>query len=125
MQLWFQRQFGKRANRELERFFKNLAISTVADPVRKIWFMRGGILWYMQLDLDFGVSTYDDVQLSFRNNAATRGTVPVISFSDGFTGVKTLIVTLKMTGTFAMGLVSQATGGGNSNMFEMEWIVVP
>jgi hypothetical protein len=100
--------------------------STNAIPLRKVIFLRAGRQWQMTIPVSLGGSTYTDIQLSFLDNAATRGdaqgTVPVIQWTGSFTGDVSLKVTLKEPGKYTMGL--RAVTGGNTSMFEMEWIVV-
>ncbi len=100
--------------------------STNAIPLRKVIFLRAGTQWQMTIPVSLGGSTYSDIQLSFLANAATRGdaqgTVPVIQWTGSFTGDVSLKVTLKMPGNYQIGL--RAVTGGNTSMFEMEWIVV-
>lgn len=102
--------------------------ATLAPPLAKVIFLRGGADWEMSIPINFGGATYNDLQLSFRDNAGTRGdfagTVPVIAFSGIYTGAQTLTVTLKSFGRMSMGLrtIDQSA---NWSMFEMEWIVVP
>lgn len=99
-------------------------------PLRKVLFLRGGTSYEMSVGIDLGGATYTELQLSFRDNGATpgdftgmgQGTVPIIKFTGSFTGAQTLKVTLRMLGTFVMGL--KATEGANNSMFEMEWNVV-
>ena len=106
--------------------------ATNPPPLRKVLFLRGGTEWEMQIGLSLGAQTYSDLQLSFRDNAATpgnfssggTGTIPVILFPSALTGSTTLKVSLKMFGTFIMA-ISARDGLGTSSMFEMEWIVVP
>ncbi len=101
---------------------------TLAPPPAKVIFLRGGPAWEMSIPINFGGATYNDLQLSFRDNAGTRGdyagTVPVIAFQGLFTGAQTLSVTLKSPGRISMGLRSIDLSG-NWSMFEMEWIIVP
>ncbi|MDB5033155.1 MAG: hypothetical protein JWQ98_396 [Chlorobi bacterium] len=47
---------------------------TVAPPLRKVIFLRGGLDWEMHIPLSFGASTYTTVELSFRDNAGTLAT---------------------------------------------------
>lgn len=98
--------------------------------LQKVAFLRGGTSYEMTFSIDFGASNHTNVLLSFRDNAATpgdfagsgAGTIPVISYGGIWTGVRTFKVTLKMLGTFVMGL--RTTVGGNNYLFEMEWNVV-
>lgn len=103
--------------------------ATVPPPLKKLLFLRGGVQWKNQITLTLGGATYNDLQLSFRDNAATRGdaqgTIPVISFTGGnLTGSITLEVVLKQFGRFKMGLRA-IDGSSNNSMFEMDWVVVP
>lgn len=90
-------------------------------------FLRGGDEWTMEIPLDFGGSDVSAVQLSLRNNAATRGdaqgTVPVIAFSGTVSGAQTLTVTLKEPGQVCIGLYGEV--GGQPTLFAMEWWIVP
>lgn len=101
--------------------------ATLAPPLTKVIFLRGGTDWEMSIPINFGGATYNDLQLSFRDNAGTRGdfagTVPAIMFQGLFTGSQTLVVTLKSFGHVSIGLRA-IDGSANWNMFEMEWIIV-
>ena len=93
-------------------------------------FLRAGTQYEMAFDINLGGSSYTDLLLSFRDNAAVpgdfisgnTGSIPAFKFTGSLTGIKTRKVTLKTTGTFVMGL--KAVTGGNHSMFEMEWVVV-
>jgi hypothetical protein len=100
----------------------------MALPLLKVIFLRAGTQWKNMVRLNLGGATYNDLQLSFRDNAATRGdsrgTIPVVSFTGGnLTGNITLEVTLERTGHFMMGLRA-IDGSSNKSMYEMEWKVV-
>ncbi|MBS1902878.1 MAG: hypothetical protein JSS75_04170 [Bacteroidetes bacterium] len=103
----------------------NLASST-AIPLRKVLFLRAGTKWQMKISLDFGASTYTEVQLGFLDSAATRGdaqgTFPVVDWTGSFTGVVDLYVTLRFGGAFNIGV--WAKSGTNYSMFDMRWIAV-
>lgn len=107
----------------------NLAASNPPE-LQKVMFLRAGTSFVMTFDIDFGVSTHSAIMLSFRDNAATpgdfagsgSGTIPVISFPNTCTGIKSFKVTLKMLGTFVMGL--RTSEGSTNHLFEMEWNVV-
>ena len=91
-------------------------------------FLRGGTQWINKIGINLGVATYNDLQLSFRDNGATRGdaqgTIPVISFTGGnWTGNILLEVVLKTFRHFSMGL--RGYDGTHNSMYEMEWVVVP
>lgn len=106
--------------------------SSVAPPLRRIVFLRGGREWRNELFLNFGPTVYNDVQLSFRDNAASSGnfssggsaTVPAYKWSGAFTAAPALSVSLKQFGRFLMAL-KLTDSLGNNTMWEMEWIVVP
>ncbi len=105
----------------------NNASATLAPPLLKAIFFRGGPQWQMTLPLDFGATTYTNLQLSFLDNAGTRGdaqaTVPVIQWAGSFSGATTLLLTLKAFGQFTMGL--RCDTGSAVSMYESRWIVVP
>lgn len=104
-----------------------------ALPVRKIIFLRGGNQWAMDIPLSLGASSYPNLQLTFRDNATTRGdyagAYPVIDFSNSatpFTGNVNLRVILKTTGHVSMVLRAIDNGAPAVwSMFEMEWVIVP
>jgi hypothetical protein len=87
----------------------------------------------MDVQFQFGGTTYTDIQLSFRDNAASSGdfsggstgSIPVASFAGNFTGAVDLKVVLKQFGRFSMMLVLKDNGSGNYSTFEMEWNIVP
>ena len=106
------------------------AATDLAIPLRKMMFLRGGTAWQMRIPLNLAVGI-DSLQLSFLDNAGTRGdsqgTIPVIRFDPGVSyapGIVTLTVTLKDFGTLSMGLKSIASGSGDEAMMEMDWIIV-
>jgi len=85
----------------------------------------------MEIKLDFAVGL-DDLQLSFLDNAGTRGdaqgTVPVLGFSLGApfaSGSHVLNLTLKSFGTVSLGLYSLATTSGDQGMMELDLVIVP
>jgi len=100
----------------------------LAPPLAKFMFLRAGTKWRMDIDLTLG-EQYDDLQLSFINNAATRGdyqgTVPVISWPNGAAaGTSTLKVTLNyLICEVTMGLRG-LRAGNNADMLEMIWVIV-
>ncbi len=107
--------------------------SSLAIPMRKVMFMRGGRQWQMNIELDLGTTPYSDIQLSLRDNAAsagdfldsTSGSIPVISYSGTFTAHQMFNVTIFNLGRVSMGLVMKNNDTGAYSMFEMEWVVVP
>lgn len=105
--------------------------SSIAPPLRKVVFLRGGRQWKNTLEVALGGSTFTDIQLTFRDNAASagnfagssNGSVPVFKWTGSFTGTVGLQLSLKDMARVSM--VMKLVTGGNHSMFEMEWIVVP
>ncbi len=100
----------------------------VALPMQKLIFLRGGKEWKNAVTIDIsGGGTFHDLQLTFRDNAGTRGdaqgTIPVIAFTGNVTTRFYLNVTLKQTGNFKMA-IKALDAGNNPSMFEMEWVVL-
>ncbi len=111
--------------------FKHQTVNTaaaLAPPMHKVIYLRGGRKWQMDVFLDLGTST-SDLQLSFRDNAGTRGdyagTIPVITFPGAHSGVVKLSLTLNHFGHIPMGLRMIDSGTSDWSMFEMEWVIVP
>ena len=107
--------------------------SSLAPPLKKIVFMKAGIQWTNQLPLTFPVSpAFVDLQLSFMENAATRGdvqgTFPVIRWNTTtYTGIVLLNLILKRTGRFSLGLVginNNSSPGPGWSMFELDVIAI-
>lgn len=99
------------------------------SQLNKLMFLRGGKKWKMRIGINLGSAKYNDLQLSFRDNAATsgdvQGTIPVIVFTgENLTGNIILEVVLKLFGHFSMCLRA-IDGSSNKSMFEIEWVVVP
>jgi hypothetical protein len=105
----------------------NNASATLAPPLLRAVFMRGGPQWQMSLPLDFGITTYTNLQLSLLDNAGTRGdaqgTVPVIQWTGSFTGTNVFTFTFKAFGTFILGL--RCDTGAAVSMYESRIIIVP
>ena len=90
--------------------FRNITTnvaSTTAPPLRKVVFMKAGIGWTNSLPITTA-ATINELQLSFADNAATRGdaqgTIPVIRFLGPVTGATNLLLVLKKPGRFTLGL---------------------
>lgn len=106
--------------------------TTIAPPINKIVFMRAGVQWRNTMLLNLGSSpTYSQLELSFLDNAATRGdaqgTIPVIRWSGGgpYSGPKTLTLILKQPGRFTLGLCAVNTlSTPDWSMFELDIIAV-
>lgn len=106
--------------------------ATVAPPVKKIVFFRGGREWEMVLPINLGAASYSDLQLSFRDNAtsagdytgSSTGTIPAILFSGSLTGTVDLVLSLAQLGHFALA-ISARDGSSNWSMFEIECYIIP
>jgi hypothetical protein len=100
----------------------------IPPPLSTWIYLREGEQWQMNIPIDLGFESFSDLQLSFILNASTRGTfrarVPVIAFSNTYTGVVTLSLTLLRLGFFALGLRA-INSSGVSSMFEMKCIIEP
>ncbi|MEI8135554.1 MAG: hypothetical protein WCH46_10870 [bacterium] len=104
--------------------------ANIPSALNKIAYLRAGAIWDNQVEINFGASTYNNVQLTVRDNLATSGqflnsatgSVPVISFGSGITGNQVLHVSLLRPGVYSM-VLAMVTGGVWS-VFEMEWIVI-
>jgi len=105
----------------------NNVAATLAPPLLRAIFMRGGAPWQMTLPLDFGGNTFTNLQFSLLDNAGTRGdsqgTVPVIQWTGSFTGATTINLTFKTFGEFIFGLRCD-TGGGTVMMYESRMKIV-
>jgi hypothetical protein len=108
--------------------------SSLAPPIRKIIFLRGGSdQWQMKIPIDFGGITVTDVQISYRDNGASGGTfiggstgsIPVVHFSGTFTGTADLFLTLKQFGRFPMLIVLKNNATSDYSAVELEFIIVP
>jgi hypothetical protein len=107
------------------------AAAAIPSAMNKVMFLRAGKIWDNQIELAFGGSTYDSVQLTFRDNLGTTGqflnsatgAVPVINFGNGHTGNKVMHLSIITPGTYSVVLVMVT--GGNWSAYEMEWIVLP
>jgi hypothetical protein len=99
-------------------------------PLQRTIFLRAGTDWNNRIYLTFGSLNINLVQLSFLNNAATRGdkqgTIPVIQFTGPtWTGSGiSLDVVIRQPTIVRMGLCLRTTASV-FYMFDMEWIVVP
>jgi len=106
------------------------ASANIPPALSRIAFLRYGQIWDCQIEIAFGASNYNNVQMTPRDNLGTSGqflngatgSIPVISFGNGITGNQVLHVSLLRPGTYSMVLVMQT--GGNWSAFEMEWIVI-
>jgi hypothetical protein len=99
--------------------------SSFAPPLRRTIFLRAGDEWLNRIQFTISGMTPTNVQLSFLNNAATRGdaqgTWPVIDFTGTFVG-STLDFTLLQAGQVRVGML--ITNGSTYYMYDMEWIIV-
>ena len=105
--------------------------NTVTPELRRVVYMKAGRLWQNQVEIDFGVSSFSNVELTFRDNLGTSGqflngavgSVPVYSFGSGVTGVNILYVTILQPGTYNMVITMKLSSTWSA--FEMEWVVLP
>ena len=105
--------------------------ANIPPSLQRVAFMRGGTDWEMVLGLNFGAATYDNLQLSFRENAATSGkflntgsgAIPVFSFANTYTLNQIFRITFKQFGRYSLALVMRDTYSGVWSMFEIECIV--
>jgi hypothetical protein len=94
-------------------------------------FLKAGDAWVMAIPLSAGATTLTDIELSYRDNAATSGSyvgtsaggVPVISFTGSFTGNLNLNITLAKGGRTQLALRA-IDNAGNYSMFGLECIIV-
>ena len=106
--------------------------TTLAPPLRKIVFMRAGVMWTNLLPLTItGSPNVVEVQLSLLDNAATRGdaqgTYPVIRWpSPGpYVGAMNLELVFRAPGRYALGIVTidnNSTPGWS--MFALDAVVI-
>lgn len=108
-------------------------LTRLIDPTRppelsNTLFLRSGTSWVMEFAI-VADAVSDRLELSFLNNAGTRGdaqgTIPVIRFTGAFPHeAMTLRVTLKSPGSATLGLIARAPGTGDCAVLAMNWIVV-
>ena len=105
--------------------------ANIPPSMSKVIYLRAGKIWFNNFEINFGASSYNNVQLTFRDNLATSGqflnaatgSVPTVNFGNGITGNHTLSVAITQPGVYNMVLVMVT--GGVWSAFEMEWIVIP
>lgn len=99
----------------------------LAPPLQKVIFARAGTQWENQIGIAFGGVTYNDLQLSFRDNAGTRGdasgTIPVISWTGSFTGNSSLGIVFKESGHVFL-MIRAISSTGDWSAFELEIEVI-
>ncbi|MBR9977713.1 MAG: hypothetical protein KFH87_06445 [Bacteroidetes bacterium] len=102
--------------------------ANLAIPLQKVIFLRGGTDWTNALSIAFEGTPIEEVQISFLNNAATRGdkqgTIPVIRWADGsWSGTVSLTLVLRKYGQYTLGIWTY--DGTNYAMYELIIISVP
>ena len=99
----------------------------LAPPLQKVIFTRAGTEWENLITLAFGGVTYNDLQLSFRDNAGTRGdaqgTIPVISWTGSFTGNQQLGLVFKNEGHVSL-MLRAITVAGDWSALEIELYIM-
>lgn len=93
-------------------------------------YLRAGEGWRMSIPLTSS-ATLTDVQLSFRNNAASvgdftggsTGSIPAISFTGSFSGPLPLVISLRKAGHAHLALRA-IDSLGNFSMFGLECIII-
>ncbi len=95
----------------------------LAPPLQKVIFARAGTEWENLITLALGGVTYTDLQLSFRDNAGTRGdaqgTIPVISWTGSFTGNQQLGLVFKQRSQVSL-MIRAINAASDWSAFEME-----
>jgi hypothetical protein len=110
--------------------FQHLTANTAATlpaPLLKVLFMRAGSQWANTIPFNLGGSTFTNVQLGFRDNAATRGdaqaTYPVIQWTGSFTGNTPMLITFTTGGRYS--LMLRCDTGSAVQYSEWEVVLVP
>jgi hypothetical protein len=106
--------------------------ANIPIALNSLAFLRAGAIMDNQIEFAFGGSTFNNVQLTFRDNIGTSGqflnaatgSVPVISYGSGFTGNTVLHISFFQPGVYQMVLIAQV-GAGAWVAFPMEWVVIP
>ncbi len=102
----------------------------ISPTIAKVAFVKAGAYWDNQIEIGFGVTSWTNVQLSFRDNLGTLGTfassatgaVPVFLFGAGITGAMVLHMTIPNPGTYSLVLVMN--NAGTYSTFEMEIVAL-
>jgi hypothetical protein len=92
-----------------------------------VLYVRAGAAWVMTIPLSTGATTLTDIQLSYRDNAATSGDyvgtsnggIPAFSFTGSFSGTLNLNITLTKPGLTQLALRA-IDNAGNYSMFGFE-----
>ncbi|MEI8133511.1 MAG: hypothetical protein WCH46_00370 [bacterium] len=107
------------------------ASSNIPPSMNKVVFVRAGEIWDNKLEINFGASSYNNVQLTFRDNLGTSGQfvngatggVPVYNFGNGITGNQILHLTLLRPGVYNM--VFLMVLSSNWSTYDFQLIVLP
>jgi hypothetical protein len=107
------------------------ASANIPPTMNNVVFARAGAIWDNKLEINFGGTSYNSVQLTFRDNLGTSGQfinssgagVPVFSFGSGITGNQVMHLTLMKPGVYTMVFVMVLSG--NWSTYEFELIVLP
>ena len=103
----------------------------IPSSMNKVAFLRAGRSWDNLIDIAFGGTACNNVQLTMRDNQGTSGqfmnsatgSIPVFFFGSGITGNQQLHVTIAQPGIYSMALVMNISSVWS--VFEMEWVVLP
>lgn len=103
----------------------------ISPLLSNLLYLKSGSSWKMTIPLSTGLATLTDIQLSYRDNAATSGDyigsstggIPAISFTGSFTGSLTLELTMKHEARVQLA-IRTIDSLGNYAMFGVECIIV-
>jgi hypothetical protein len=105
--------------------------NNIPPTLSKVAFLKAGPNWDNAIGINFGASSYNNVQLTLRDNLGTSGqflngstgSIPAFLYGNSITGVQIMHVTVAMPGVYSVVLGMLLSG--NWSTFEMEWIVLP
>jgi hypothetical protein len=105
--------------------------ANIPPGLSKVAYCRAGKNYDNQIEINFGASSYNNVQLTMRDNQATSGTflngstgsIPAFSYGNSITGRQVLHITIPQPGIYSVVLVMLFSG--NWSAFEMELVVLP
>jgi hypothetical protein len=103
----------------------------ISPLLNNVIYVKAGNAWQMTIPISTNGITLTDIQLSFRDNAATSGDyigatsggIPAFSFPGMFSGSLTLDITFSSTGRVQLALRT-IDNSGNYSMFGFECVIV-